>query len=109
MTANYFDYHKLTESLFYGVPLTENHLNNATEKLRLYIVNGGAGEMVKALGIGIEIKTKSNDILKINEIISRRFIFTDGAQKGKYLTISEIENIGHFFKYGAYYKETSGA
>ena len=34
MTCNYFEYRDLTEKLFFGVALTQEHLNNATEEIR---------------------------------------------------------------------------
>ena len=43
MTCNYFEYRDMTEKLFFGTLLTQDHLNNATEEIRRYIVDGGAG------------------------------------------------------------------
>lgn len=39
MTCNYFEYKNMTDKLFYGVGLTDNHFNNVTEKIRQYIIN----------------------------------------------------------------------
>ena len=49
MTCNYFEYRDLTEKLFFGVALTQEHLNNATEEIRRYIVDGGAGDVMLSL------------------------------------------------------------
>lgn len=94
----------LTEKLFYGVPLTDNQLNNATEKIRQYLVNGGAGEVVKSLGIGFRIVEKQFQAFpELNEVVKKRFVFVDGERKGEELTINEIRSIGMFLKYGAFY------
>ena len=102
MTCNYFEYKDMMDKMFYGVALTDTHLNNVTEQIRQYIVNGGAGEIVKALNIGIKVVTKKALLLP-EEIVKRRFIWLDGERKGEELTVNEIIGIGMFFKYGAFY------
>lgn len=102
MRCNYFEYREMMENLFYGVPLTNHHLNNATEQIRRYLVNGGAGNVVKALGIGIRVVTKEAALLP-SEIVSRRFVWIEGERKGKELDRNEIESIGMFLKHGAFY------
>lgn len=64
MTCNYFEYKDMTEKMFYGVALTDSHLNNVTEQIRQYIINGGAGEIVKTLNIGIKVITKKALLLQ---------------------------------------------
>lgn len=102
MTCNYFEYRDITEKLFYGVPLTDKHLNDATEQIRRYLIDGGAGNIVKALGIGIRVVTKETLLLQ-PEVISKRFVYIDGENKGRDLDRNEIESIGMFLKYGALY------
>ena len=102
MTCNYFEYRDLMDKLFYGVVLTDSHLNNATEQIRQYIVNGGAGNVMKSLGIGIKVVTKEAALLP-TEVVSRRFIWLNGERKGEELDRNEIENIGMFLKHGAFY------
>lgn len=102
MTCNYFEYKDLMEKLFHGVALTDSHLNNATEQIRQYIVNGGAGDVLKSLGIGIRVVTKEAVLLPA-EVVSRRFVWIAGERKGKELDRNEIENIGMFFRHGAFY------
>lgn len=102
MTCNYFEYRKMMDKMFYGVALTDSHLNNATEQIRQYLVNGGAGNVANALGIGIKTITKES-ILLPNEIVYRRFVWLDGGRKGEELYRNEIENIGLFLKNGAFY------
>lgn len=102
MTCNYFEYRNMMDKLFYGVALTDVHLNNATEQIRQYLVNGGAGDIVKSLGIGIKIVTKESRLLP-SEVVSRRFVWLDGERKGEELHRNEIENIGMFLKHGAFY------
>lgn len=102
MTCNYFEYRDMTEKYFYGVTLTDSYLNNVTEKLRQYLVNGGAGNVVKNLNIGITVITKKLALFP-EEIVRRRFVWLDGDRKGEELTIHEIESIGMFLEYGAFY------
>lgn len=103
MTANYFEYREMTEKIFYGIPLTDNHLNHSTEKLRQYLVNGGAGEIIQKLNIGIKVITKEAPLLP-KETIYERFVWLDGNKKGEELDRNEIEAIGLFLKNGAYEK-----
>ena len=104
MLCNYFEYRDMTNKLFYGVALTNTHLNNATEQIRRYIVNGGAGEVVKMLHIGIKVVSRESLLLG-KEIVSQRFIWLDGERKGEELSVNEICNIGMFLKYGAFYNK----
>ena len=76
MTCNYFEYRDLTEKLFFGVALTQEHLNNATEEIRRYIVDGGAGDVMLSLGIGIKVITKEAVLLP-KEIVKRCFVYID--------------------------------
>lgn len=102
--CNYFEYNKLVNSLFYGVVLTDEHLNNATEIIRLYIINGGAAQIMQDLGIGLRVVEKQFPLMpELNTVISRRFIYINGERKGKELTINEIVNIGMFLCDGPYY------
>lgn len=103
MTCNYFEYKNMTDKLFYGVGLTDNHFNNVTEKIRQYIINGGAGYVMEQLGIGLKVVTRK-DFLGEEKMIRKRFIFLKGERKGKELTIDEIRAIGMFLKHGAFYK-----
>lgn len=104
MTCNYFDYMKLVDELFFGVALTDEQLNNAAEKIRKYIVNGGAGKVVASLGVGFRIVEKQFQAFpELNRVITKRFIFVDGERKGEELTINEIRSIGMFLKHGAFY------
>lgn len=91
----------MTEKMFYGVALTDSYLNSVTEQIRQYLINGGAGNIVKALNIGIKVVTKETVLLPIEEI-SRRFVWLDGERKGNELTIDEIRGIGMFLKHGAF-------
>lgn len=102
MTCSYYEYREMMDKMFYGVALTDNHLNNITEQIRQYLVNGGAGNIVVALGIGIKVVTKKAVLLP-NEVVYRRFVWLEGERKGKELDRNEIEGIGMFLKYGAFY------
>lgn len=104
MTCNYFEYRNMTDKLFYGVALMDNHLNNATEQIRKYLVNGGAGEVVKMLHIGIKVVSRES-LLFGKEIMSIRFVWLDGERKDEELSVNEICNIGMFLKHGAFYNK----
>ena len=103
MTCNYFTYRDMTEKMFYGNALSDIYLNNVTEELRQYLVNGGAGDILKKLGIGLKIVERQFIFPEMNEIVKRRFIFIEGENKGRELTIDEIRAIGMFLKHGAFY------
>ena len=83
ITCNYIEYHKMTDQMFYGVPLTETHLAKCTERLKIYLANGGAGNIMIKLGIGIELTTKqtlsklSECFFLVERCIKKRII-TDG-------------------------------
>ena len=102
MECTYFEFKNLVNQLFFGVALTDEHLNNATEQIRLYLVNGGAGEVAKMLNVGIKVVSKKSPLLG-EEIVSRRFVWLDGDQKGEELTANEIFSIGMYLKYGPFY------
>lgn len=105
MECTYFEYRNLTEKLFYGVPLTDNHMNAATEQILSYLLDGGSAQICKELGIGIRIVEKEALMLS-KELLSKRFIWLSGSRKGEELTIHEIEGIGMFLKHGAFYNKT---
>lgn len=84
MTCNYFEYREMMDKLFHRAVLTDDYLNNATEKIRQYLISGGAGNVIKSLGIGIRVVTKETMLLP-TEIVSRRFIWLDGERKGEEL------------------------
>ena len=97
MKGNYIEYKRLTDRLFYGVALTDKHMNDATEHIRRYLLNAGESALCDALGIGIMTH-------EINgELARKRFVFLNGENKGRELTIREIENIGFFLRGGAYF------
>lgn len=97
MTCNYFDFRKLTDKLFYGVALTEEHLNNATEQIRKYLADGGATPVTNALGIGVQFEEREG------KVVRERIVYTEGRYKNTELHISEIEDIGHYLKHGCLY------
>ena len=105
MRCNYFEYQAMVDKLFCGVALTSEHLNNATEQIRMYLVNGGAGEVVKALHIGIKVTTKESFLIG-TEFVSMRFVWLEGERSGEELSVNEIRNIGMFLKHGAFYNKT---
>lgn len=77
MKCNYIEYHRLTDQMFYGIAQTDAHLNQYTEVLRQYLINGGAGDMMLKLGVGIQLTTKKVMLLP-EEVIMRRFIWLKG-------------------------------
>ncbi len=103
MTCNCFGYKEITDKAFYGVPLTDEHLNNVTEEIRQYLVEGGAGELMQKMGIGIRIIETQFIFPELNEVVKKRFVFISGENKGRELTRQEIEGIGMFLKDGAFY------
>lgn len=102
MKCNYIEYHRLTDQMFYGAAQTDVHLNQYTEVLRQYLINGGAGDIMLKLGIGIQLTTKKT-ILLPEEVVMRRFIWLKGNRKGELLERYEIEAFGMFLPGGALY------
>jgi hypothetical protein len=88
--------------MFYGIAQTDAHLNQYTEVLRQYLINGGAGDIMLKLGVGIQLITKKFMLLS-EEVIMRRFIWLKGNRKGELLKRYEIEALGMFLPGGALY------
>ena len=104
MTCNYFTYKELTDKLFYGVALTDAHMNAAIKKIHEYFLAGDACEALVPLQIGLRILEKEHALFPgLNEVVSRRFIFLEGEHKGRELSIHEICALGLFLKHGPYY------
>ena len=101
-TCNYIEYQRMTNSLFFGVALTDKHMNEAVEHIRRYFINGDALEIVNALGIGIKV-TEKRGFNQPPEIIEQRFIYLSGENAGRELTVNEICSIGMFLRGGPYY------
>ena len=98
--------HTFLETRFCPVNLIKKfydiHLNEYTEIIRRYLIDGGAGNIMQKLGIGIQIIT-TRAVLLPEEIITRRFIWLKGNRTGKLLERNEIEAIGMFLPGGALY------
>ena len=69
MTCNYFEYKKMTDKLFYGVALTNFHLDNATEKIQNYLIYGGAGNIMKWLKIGVRVVAMETTLPSVEIIL----------------------------------------
>ena len=109
MEANYEDYKNLVNDLYldnlsHGYVLSDQRLNDATEKIRQYLVQNGAGQLLSNLGIGIKLVTKSAVLLP-DEIVSRNFVWTSGPRQGNVLSVDEIYGIGMFLKGGAFFQK----
>lgn len=52
MKHAFIEYEKLIDKLFYGVALTEEHLNDAVQQIRQFLVNARANSICDALHIG---------------------------------------------------------
>ena len=101
MKANYFKYQEMTDELFYGVPLTDAHMNMASKKLWDYLLENGAQSVLKCLEIGFQVTKRESALFpEMNEIIKQRMVYTSGAHKGRELNITEMKNIGMFLKDG---------
>ena len=104
MECNYSEYQKLVHRLFYGVALTDNHMNQAIEQVRMYLVNGGGAEVMNSLGIGLKVVTQQFEAFPgLDKEIKRCFVFLSGENKGRELTVREIETMGMFLKGGPFY------
>ena len=103
MTYNCFGYFELCDKLFSGVPLTDNHMNEATKQICSYILKASGAKNMLKLGVGIRTKRLSES----DKIIRQRLVYIKGSRAGQELQIHEIENLGHFLRggnYADYYK-----
>ena len=91
MKCNYIEYHRLTDQMFSGVAQTDTHLNQYTEILRQYLINGGAANTMLKLGIGIQVTTKRFMLLP-KEVVMRRFIWLKRKeqQQNSYRTLKPL-------------------
>ena len=104
--CNIVEYNKLTDKLFYGVLLTENHLNNAMETIKNYLFEGGEGYILNYLGICYRTVERISSVNpEDNEVIKKCFVYFRGDRKGEELTLREVENIGFFLIGGGWYDE----
>lgn len=71
MKCNYIEYHRLTDQMFSGVAQTDTHLNQYTEILRQYLINGGAANTMLKLDIGIQVTTKRFMLLQWRRMLIR--------------------------------------
>ena len=84
MKHAFVEYEKLTDKLFYGVALTDEHLNDAMEQIRQFLVNAGADSICDALHISFR------EYIRDGKVWKARFIWLDGEHKGEELTTNEI-------------------
>lgn len=106
MKCNKVEYNKLTDKLFYGVLLTENHLNNAMETIKNYLFEGGEGYILDYLGICYRtVERISSENPEDNEVIKKCFVYIRGDHKGEELTFREVEKFGHFLIGGGWYDD----
>ena len=98
MVYNCFGYTQLCNKLFFGVPLTDDHMNEATKQICSYILKAGGAKNMLKLGVGIRTRRLSES----DKIIRQRLVYTKGSRAGQELQIHEIENLGHFLRGGNY-------
>ena len=94
MTCNCCDYQKMIDKLFYGVALTDEHMNNAMNTIKNYLVNGEALKVLKSLSIGWK------ELYQGQKLIKQRFYFYGGNLQGRDLDIKHLEALGHFLRGG---------
>ena len=104
--CNKVDYNKLTDKLFYGVLLTDNHLNNAMETIKNYLLEGAEGYILNYLGICYRTVERISSVNpEDSEVIKRCFVYIRGDRKGEELSLREVENIGLFLRGGGWYDD----
>lgn len=105
-SCNRVEYDKLTDKLFYGVLLTENHLNNAMETIKNYLFEGGEGWVLNYLGICYRtVERIFSENPEDNEVIKKCFVYIRGDRKGEELTHHAVEQIGNFLIGGSWYDD----
>lgn len=103
--CTYVGYNKLVDKLLGGTFVTEKQLNDSTEQIRQYLVNGGAGHVLNHLGIGVRVDEKRFFLEELNEITRRRFVWLRDSTRRE-LTIPEIRVIALFLEGGPYHGAT---
>ena len=93
----YYGWQKLTNELFYGVPLTREHMNYAVEVLRSYVLASGRVDIFDRIGVGIQTYSVGGELLR------RDMVFVGGPLNGEALMVKEIELLALFLPYGAWY------
>lgn len=93
----YYGWQKLTNELFYGVPLTREHMNYAVETLRSYVQASGRTDIFNRIGVGIQTYSVGGKELR------RDMVFIGGPLNGEALMVKEIELLALFLPYGAWY------
>lgn len=81
---------------------TGKEMDRIGETARRYFVDGGAGGVLVALGVGVRVITKEYFTEELNETISRRLCFVSGGRAGDDLTIHDIIALGDFLPGGAF-------
>ncbi len=89
--------------MFSGVAQTDTHLNQYTEILRQYLINGGAANTMLKLGIGIQVTTKKFLCYYLRKLLWEDLYGSAGWKVGELLDRNEIEAIGMFLPGGALY------
>lgn len=86
--ANYIEYMKLFNRLYYGVALTEERLSDNVLNIFTYLRDHGAGKLMNEIGISLRMTMVNCKPVK------HEFIYSKGENAGKRLEINEIRNIG---------------
>lgn len=101
--CNYSEYKKIiSEEIGEKIP-TGKEIERVGEIARRYFVDGGAGGVLVALGVGVRVITKEYFTKELNETISRRLCFVSGGRAGEELTIHDIFALGDFLPGGAFF------
>ena len=80
--CNYSEYKKIiSEEIGEKIP-TGKEIDRVGEIARRYFVDGGAGGVLVALGVGVRVITKEYFTKELNETISRRLCFVSGGRAG---------------------------
>lgn len=88
MRANYIDYNRLWRKLYMNVPLTPERLAENALAIRNYLVSNGALEITRKAGLGLRTTEQGG------KVINREIVYLTGENKGRALTLQEIERIG---------------
>ena len=98
MRLDYFTYRAMTEKLFYGVALTDEHMTTASRLIFRYLADNGVSELIHN-GMAPELG-KIQLVERMNEHGTSARLCIDGEE----MTIRELESIGYLLPHGMIYK-----
>ena len=98
MRLDYFTYRSMTEKLFYGIALTDQHMTTVSRLIFRYLADNGVSELIQN-GMAPEFGK-----IQLVERMSDKGTSARLCIDGEEMTIRELESIGYLLPHGMIYK-----